>query len=123
MMDSIKYDLAVVFRHAPHGSAKGREGLDLLLLAASYDQQCAALFVGDGVFQLRKDQQPAAIESKDYIATFKALPLYDVETVLVCETALAERGMSVEDLILPVTLVTADAVTAHLNQSQQVLTF
>ncbi len=123
MMDAIKPDLAVVFRHAPHGSAKGREGLDLLLLSASYDQCCAAVFVGDGVYQLRRDQQPGIIESKDYIATFKALPLYDVETVLVCETALSERGLTPEDLILQVTLATPAEVAQCLNHSQQVLTF
>ncbi|MBY6185421.1 sulfurtransferase complex subunit TusC [Marinobacter hydrocarbonoclasticus] len=122
-METNQHDLAVVFRHAPHGTATGREGLDLLLLAASYDQLCAALFVGDGVYQLVRDQAPSEIEAKDYIATFKALPIYDVETVVVCQASLDARGLSESDLILPATLARPDDIAELLGHSQQVLTF
>jgi tRNA 2-thiouridine synthesizing protein C len=38
-------------------------------------------FVGDGVFQLLPGQQPSAVLARDYIATFKVLPLYDIDPV------------------------------------------
>jgi tRNA 2-thiouridine synthesizing protein C len=37
-------------------------------------------FVGDGVFQLLPGQQPQAMLARDYIATFKVLPLYDIDS-------------------------------------------
>jgi hypothetical protein len=35
--------------------------------------------LGDGVFQLLPGQQPSAVLARDYIATFKLLPLYDID--------------------------------------------
>ncbi|MBY5991524.1 sulfurtransferase complex subunit TusC [Ferrimonas balearica] len=122
-MNDASIELAVVFRQAPHGQASGREALDLLLLAASYELTCAALFVGDGVYQLVKDQQVARIEAKDYIATFKALPLYDVEQVRVCAQSLADRGLTRDDLLIEVEPTKPEQIQALLGASQQVLTF
>ncbi|ADN76029.1 sulfur relay protein TusC/DsrF [Ferrimonas balearica DSM 9799] len=122
-MTESSLNLAVVFRTAPHGSARGREGLDLLLLSASYDQQCAAVFIGDGVYQLCQGQQPGLIDAKDYIATFKALPLYDVDTVVVCAESLQQRGLTAEQLVLPVSRCTPSEIAGLLANSQQVLTF
>jgi tRNA 2-thiouridine synthesizing protein C len=41
------------------------------------------LFGGRGV-SASGGQQPQAILARDYIATFKVLPLYDIETFYVC---------------------------------------
>jgi tRNA 2-thiouridine synthesizing protein C len=38
------------------------------------------------VFQLLAGQQPQAILARDYIATFKVLPLYDIETFMSAPT-------------------------------------
>ncbi|SHG90651.1 sulfurtransferase complex subunit TusC [Ferrimonas marina] len=113
----------IVFRTVPHGDARGREGLDLLLLAASYEVPLTALFIGDGVYQLLANQQPELIDSKDHISTFKALPLYDVEEIWVCADSLAERDLTSEQLILPVQTASPDAIRQQLANSQQVLTF
>lgn len=45
------------------------------------------------MFQLLAGQQPQAILARDYIATFKVLPLYDIETLYVCADSLAARGL------------------------------
>lgn len=115
--------LTVVFQSAPHGNSRGREGLDLLLLNASYEVECAALFVGDGVYQLITGQQPQLIDSKDHIVTFKALPLYDVEQIVVCQQSLQERGLSGENLIVDADLKTPSEISTLLANSKEVLTF
>ena len=39
--------LAIIFRRAPHGSASGREGLDLALLSASFEQEVSLIFTAE----------------------------------------------------------------------------
>ncbi|MCE9687319.1 sulfurtransferase complex subunit TusC [Shewanella sp. AS16] len=115
--------LCIVFRRAPHGTAHGREGLDLALLSASFEQEVSLLFMDEGVLNLLKQQQPELIGAKDYIATFKALPLYDVETVLVCKQSLAELGLSTGLLSIPVTVFNHEQIAGHLAQADEVLVF
>ena len=63
---------------------------------------CAPALIGDGVLHLLKEQQPAAILQRHYAPTFKMLELYDIEEVYVCADSLAERGVTVDDLLIPV---------------------
>ena len=79
--------VAFVFSSAPHGSASGREGLDALLATSALSDEIGVFFVGDGVFQLLPGQQPSAVLARDYIATFKLLPLYARERGLNAGTA------------------------------------
>lgn len=85
--------VAIVFMSAPHGSSAGREGLDALLATSALTEDIGVFFVGDGVFQLLKDQQPAGILARDYIATFRLLPLYDIESCWLCAASWWERGL------------------------------
>ncbi len=123
LADSI--ELTTVFISAPQGHSRGREGLDLLMLNASYERVCAALFVGDGVYQLVAGQQPQLTGNKDHSVTFKALPLYDVERIVVCQQSLQERQLAVTDLLLADTLEIAEpsAIQTLLSHSKEILTF
>ncbi|MGL4834236.1 MAG: DsrE family protein, partial [Shewanella sp.] len=47
--------ICILFRSAPHGTTKGREGLDLALLSASFEQEVSLLFVDEGILHLVKD--------------------------------------------------------------------
>ncbi len=53
-----------VNRRAPHGSIYALESLETVLIGAAFDQDVSVLFVDDGVYQLKKDQQPEGIEFK-----------------------------------------------------------
>ncbi|GLP96129.1 sulfurtransferase complex subunit TusC [Paraferrimonas sedimenticola] len=115
--------LAIVFKDASLGSSKGREALDLALLSASYEQQVSLLFVADGVYQLLQQQQPDLLESKNYISTFKALPIYDVEEVLVCEQSLLQRAIDVSELLIDVEVSKLERIQGLLKQADQVVVF
>lgn len=86
--------IAFVFTTMPHGNASGREGLDALLATSALTDEIEVFFIADGVFQLLTNQQPKAILVRDYIATFKILPLYDIENIYLCRESLQERGLS-----------------------------
>lgn len=117
--------IAFVNRTPPHGHAAGRESLDALLATSALcDQGLSVFFIEDGVYQLLKAQQAEQIQCRNYSATFKMLALYEIEPVYVCRDSLAERGLSVDDLLLDdVTLLGRNQVTALLDQQAVVLHF
>ncbi|WP_046224635.1 sulfurtransferase complex subunit TusC [Vibrio sp. ECSMB14106] len=115
--------LAFVFNSFPHSTAAGREGLDALLAASAYSEDISVFFVGDGVTQLLRTQQPDEVLSRDYISAFKLMDLYDIEQVYVCQRSLCQFGLSTDNLLIDVTAVEADELTQKLTQCQQILTF
>ncbi|MCL1124444.1 sulfurtransferase complex subunit TusC [Shewanella surugensis] len=115
--------VTIIFRRGPHDNAAGREGLDLALLSASYEQEVSLVFTADGLFNLLSNQAPERIGCKDYIATFKALPLYDIDSVFVCQDAMQALGLVPEDFIIPITLCAADVIQQQLQSADQVWVF
>ncbi|EPF0316781.1 sulfurtransferase complex subunit TusC [Enterobacter chuandaensis] len=116
--------VAFVFTSAPHGSASGREGLDALLATSALTEDIGVFFLGDGVCQILAGQQPQAILARDYIATFKVLPLYDIDTFYVCADSLAARGLNeATPFMLDVTVLPSYELREHLSHFNTVLTF
>lgn len=110
-----------VFRHAPYGTLKAREGLDALLAAAVYEQDVAVLFLDDGVQQLRDEQQPE--QQKNHGRMLSALPLYGVEKVYVDATSLEKRGLDPNQLLLNPTSLTRAETQALLHSFDHLLSF
>ena len=116
--------VAFVFKSAPHGSAAGREGLDALLATSALTEDIGVFFIGDGVFQLVPSQQPALILARDYIVTFRVLPLYDIDQCYLCAASVRERGLPIEsDWVLDAKPLEPDALRDMLHQFDVVLTF
>jgi len=116
--------IAFVFRSAPHGTSAGREGLDALLATSALSEEIGVFFIGDGVFQLLTGQQPDQILARDYIATFRVLPLYDIEDCYLCAHSLRERGLAADTpWLLDVEVLEANALREKLSQFDVVLTF
>ncbi|MGF1699959.1 sulfurtransferase complex subunit TusC [Photobacterium makurazakiensis] len=115
--------LGFIFRSMPHGTAAGREGLDAVLATSAYSEDIHVFFIGDGVFQLLKTQQPAEVLSRDYSQTFKMFDLYDIENVYVCSKSLEERGLTASELLIEVTVCDPHTFSQHLHGCQRVLTF
>lgn len=122
-MAAMKKSFLLICRHAPYGSALAREALDVALTAATFDQSVALLFVGDGVLQLVRRQQPTAIAQKALDKQLSALPLYDVETIYVEAEALAARGLTAADLVLPVQPLASAEMARQIGNHDIVLGF
>lgn len=121
-----KYKLAVLFTQSPFGSAISREGLDALLAASAFcdEEDITILFLNDGVFNLLANQQPNEILQKDHIVTFKLIELYELTECFVCQTSVAERGLTNADWILnELNFVERSEIFAILQQAEKVLTF
>lgn len=110
-------------RKPPHSSLATREALDAALASAAFGVDTALLFVDDGVFQLRKLQNPDAAQLKRTAPMFEALDLYGVEQRFVCAESLSQRGMTTADLIIPVQAVDAAEIRALLTRFDHLLSF
>lgn len=115
--------LTYVFRTTPHSTASGREGIDALLAASAYCDDINVVFLGDGVYQLLKDQQTDSILSKDYAPMLKLFDLYDIESVYVCEQSMLERSVSSSDFVINVETTSSLKIKSILNRSKSVITF
>ena len=94
-----------VMQMPAYSSIKVQEVLDVVLITAAFDQKVSVLLLDDAVFHLKKNQQGQLLANKDLSAVYRSLELYDVETLYVEQESLAERGLSVDDLLLPTQLI------------------
>jgi tRNA 2-thiouridine synthesizing protein C len=107
----------------PYGSFAAKESLDALLMASAFEQTIQVLFLGDGVFQLKKDQQRQAIATKNIAANLAALAVYDIKDIFVAKTDLTSRGLTTDDLILPVKALSTEQVSQLMNNQDVILSF
>ncbi len=91
-----------VNRKAPHGTVYALESLETVLISAAFDQDVSVVFIDDGVFQLKKDQDTTGVNMKNFAKTFRALDGYDVEKLYVEKESLEARGLTQDDLIVDV---------------------
>lgn len=115
--------LLFLIRRAPYGAAFGREALDAILAASAFEVPTDVVFDGDGIWQLLKDQDGGAIGEKDTGANWEALPMFDVESLHVHRSTLETRGLTPEDLTLPVTVIDDADLRALIAGADQVLGF
>ena len=86
-------------RRAPHGSNYAQEGLEMAMVGAAFEQEVAIAFIDDGVFQLKRGQNPAGAGLKNFTAAFGALGDHDIRDIFVERESLEARGLRAEDLL------------------------
>jgi tRNA 2-thiouridine synthesizing protein C len=86
-------------RKAPHGTMYAQESLEVVLIAAAFEQEVTLAFIDDGVYQLMQNQDTSAIGSKNFAPTYRALGDYDVSQIYVERESLEQRGLAKEDLM------------------------
>lgn len=126
-----------VNRKAPYGTVYALESLEVVLIGAAFEQDVQLLFMDDGVFQIAKGQDTAESGMKNFSPTYTALGDYEVTKMYVDKESLAERGLTVDDL-LPlvwedededyaekdsIILVSRDEIAALMEEQDVVLSF
>lgn len=107
-------------RKAPYGTIYALESLEVILIGAAFDQDVSLVFMDDGVYQLKKDQDTTAAEVKNFSKTYRALEMYDVEKLYVEKESMETRGLTEDDLLVDVEIKTKDEI-ADLMEDQDVL--
>ncbi len=85
-------------RKAPYGTIYALESLEVVLIAAAFDQDVSLVFADDGVYQLMKGQDTEEIGMKNFSPTYSALGDYDIKKIYIEKESLDERGLSLDDL-------------------------
>lgn len=113
----------LVNRKAPYGTIYALESLEVALITATFDQDVSLVFMDDGVYQLVKGQQTQGIGIKNFSPTYRALEGYDVEKLYVDETSMAQRGLSAQDLLVPVEVLSSAQLGELMAQQDVILSF
>ncbi|HLV49239.1 MAG TPA: DsrE family protein [Aliidiomarina sp.] len=100
--------------------ASARHGLDMLLMAESLEQDAIAIFTGEGVWQL-----VCPTIGADPLKKMDMLPdIFDFEGFYTTAYDLEQAGLSLAQLRVPVTLLTAERIDDLVNRhSKHVLRF
>ena len=109
-----------VNRKAPYGTIYALESLEVVLIAAAFDQDVSLAFLDDGVYQVIKGQHTKPIDVKNFSPTYRALEGYDIENLYVEKESMEARGLKEEDFIVPVKVIGTQEMT-DLMQSQDVI--
>jgi tRNA 2-thiouridine synthesizing protein C len=106
-----------VNRKAPYGTIYALESLEVVLITATFDQDVSLVFIDDGVYELVKGQQTKGIGIKNFSPTYRALDGYDVEKLYVERESMAERGLTEDDLLVPVEVLSQQRMAALMART------
>jgi tRNA 2-thiouridine synthesizing protein C len=112
-----------VNRKAPFGTIYALESLEVVLIAATFDQDVSLAFIDDGVYELVKGQNSKGIGIKNHSPTYRALDGYDVEKLFVERESMAMRGLSEADLLVPVEVLSSAEMGELMAEQDVVLSF
>ena len=112
-----------VNRRAPYGTVYALEALEVVLISAAFDQDVSMVFIDDGVYALVKGQQTKAIDVKNFSPAYRALEGYDVEKLYVDADSLAARGLTADNLLVPVEVLSTAQMAELMDQQDVVMSF
>ena len=75
-------------RKASYGTAYAIESLEVVLIAAAFEQDVSLAFIDDGVYQIVEGQNTDGIGMKNFSKTFHALGDYDINKLYVSAESL-----------------------------------
>jgi len=112
-----------VNRKAPYGTIYALESLEVVLITATFDQDVSLVFIDDGVYELMKGQNTKAVGIKNFSPTYRALDGYDVEKLYVERESLEARGLSEEQLLVDVEVLSSAQMGELMAEQDVVLSF
>lgn len=112
-----------VNRKAPYGTIYALESLEVVLIAATFDQDVSLVFLDDGVYELVKGQNTKAVGIKNFSPSYRALDGYDVEKLYVERESLTSRGLAETDLLVSVEVLSSAELGALMAEQDVVLSF
>lgn len=112
-----------VNRKAPYGTIYALEGLEVVLISAAFDQDVSLAFCDDGVYELKKGQDTKGIGVKNFSPTYRALEGYDIEKLYVEKESLEARGLTEDDLLVDVQVLSSAELGALMAEQDVVISF
>ena len=110
-------------RKPPYGTVYPAEGFRAIMGVAVFEMDLCVLCVDDGVYTLVKGQCPADLDMKSLGTGFASLPDVGVKEFYVHDESLKERGLTEDDLVTDVRIVSGEEITKVLAGCTAVLPF
>lgn len=104
-----------VLRKPAYSGVYVQEMLDIILTTAAFEQSVSLLWLDDAVFQLKNAQQPEQFGIKNTAAMLQSLIFYDITDLYIEQESLQERGLTVENLFLPVNTIARTQVSEFMQ--------
>ncbi|MBV1930376.1 MAG: sulfurtransferase complex subunit TusC [Porticoccaceae bacterium] len=115
--------ILLVCRIAPYGNSLARESLETALAAGAMGAKITLLFLDEGIWQLVGQHKPETIGHKNHAAMLSALPLYDIEQVLVDQDSVDKRNIGSAELSEIAELIDGHRVKEIFADHDVVLSF
>ena len=112
--------ITFISRSAPYGSNRANLCLDMALACAVFEQDVNYVFLDDGIYQLLKGQDGAAIQNKTLGSALETLALYSLENVYVDQQSLKERDIDAAELLPSIKLIENDALSRLIKNADLV---
>jgi len=112
-----------VNRKAPYGTIYALESLEVVLIAAAFDQDVSLAFLDDGVYEIVKGQHTKNIDVKNFSPTYRALEGYDIEKLYVEKESMEARGLTTDDLLVEVKVLSKSEMADLMASQDVVLSF
>ena len=110
-------------RKAPYGTIYALESLEVVLISAAFDQDVSLAFVDDGIYQIVKGQHTKGIDQKNFSPTYRALEGCDIEKLYVEKEDMEARGLTEDDLLVDVTVLSAAEMAGMMAEQDVVISF
>ncbi|HET9678704.1 MAG: sulfurtransferase complex subunit TusC [Buchnera aphidicola (Tetraneura akinire)] len=88
--------IAFTINRSIHGSNIGIEGLNVILAAATIQNNIGIFFIGDGILQILNFKNSENIFSRNYPAYFLILVTYGIKKFYVCKKSLLDRDINIQ---------------------------
>jgi len=119
--EGVEKKFMFVNRKVPYGTIYALEILETVLISAAFDQDVSVVFMDDGVYQIMKGQDTTGINMKNFSKTYRALDGYDVEKLYVEKESMEARGLSEDDFIVDVEVVTSAELSTLMDDQDVVI--
>lgn len=111
----------IINHSVPFNNYNAQEMLELALALATFEENIKLLFIGEAVLQLLKAQQPELLFRKDFIVTFKALPLYDIREIYLDAASLQQYQLEPQDLIINAKIINKAKIVKLIETANLVI--
>lgn len=112
----------IIINSAPFTNANIKEGLDMALILAAFDQKVNLLLQGDALFALKTEQTTEQLNIKNYLKSLGTLSLYDIEHIYICHGSMQELGLTSDNFAYDVIALNHQQKQHLINQQTQVVT-
>ncbi len=113
----------IIISSPPFSLIDGKEGVDLALVCAAFDQQVNLIFVDEGIFHLIDKQSAKNFMDKLHDKQLKALSFYDIDAIYAEIESLQKFNITTRNLLADTVMIDRAKINQLVSSAQQTVRF